>query len=123
MRGHNNYPILNYMTNRNSYQEEAIRKTLPQTNYLVEPQKEHYPIIPRYNGKPADLVYKNTPIISRPLSLDEYGEERDGGRNLQLINTTNKRPVEISGYFYNPNTINKSPIRTTQNLQISGIIL
>lgn len=123
MRGHINYPIMNYMTYRNSYQEDLIRQTLPQTNYLVEPQKQFFPIIPRYNGKPADLVYKNTPKVSRPLLLDIYGEEYENGRDLQIINTTNKRPVEVSGYFYNPNTIDKSPIKTTQEIKVSGIIL
>ena len=52
-----------------------------------------------------------------------YGEEYEHGRNLQLIDTTNKRLVETSGYFIHPDRIDKSPIKTNQNLKIAGIIL
>lgn len=119
-----NYNILNYMTERNSYQEDLLRQTKPQSAYLEQPRiNDDIHTIPRYNGKPADLIYGNTPFRSRPLLLDIYGEEYVEGRDLQIINTTNTRPVETSGYFIRPEIIDKSAIKTSQELKVVGILL
>ena len=118
-----NETILPYFTARNSANDDLERKTKPQVAYRVAPPEENNPIIPRYNGKPADLIFTGKPSVSRPLLLDIYGEEYEDARNLQLIDTTNKRPVEVSGYYLHPDYVDKTPIKTTQNLTISGIIL
>ena len=119
-----NYPILNYMTERNSCQEDLLRQTKPQSAYLEQPRTNDYiQPIPRYNGKPADLIFANTPFKSRPLLLDKYGEEYVDGRDLQIINTTNTRPVEVSGYYLRPELFNPTPIKTSQELKVVGILL
>jgi hypothetical protein len=100
-----------------------MRKTKPKDNYRVPPPEENNPIIPQYNGKPADLIYASKPEVSRPLLLDMYGEEYENPTDLRLVDSTNKRPVEVSGYYLHPNYIDKSAIKTTQNLKVSGIIL
>lgn len=118
-----NETILPYFTARNSIQDDLMRKTKPKDNYRVPPPEENNPIIPQYNGKPANLTYDSKPKVSRPLLLDIYGEEYENPTDLRLIDSTNKRPVEVSGYYLHPNYIDKSAIKTTQNLKVSGIIL
>ena len=117
------YSILNYKIERNSLNDDLERKTTTKNNYKIPPPLQYNRFIPRYNGKPANLLYGKTPVVSRPLTLDIYGDDYVDGRNTQLIDTTNKRLVEVSGYYLHPDYVDKTALKTTQNLKVVGVLI
>lgn len=115
--------MLSFMINRISNQESLIRNKHLDTDYVLPRQypKKNDMVNCKYNGKPFDLLYGDQPNVSRPLLLDEYGDDLEIGRNLQFINTTNKEFKPVSGYSVYPTNIPKDPT-TTSKRPIVGIL-